>query len=286
MARLLNCLRLILIGAVVLTPIACSVTGSPADPTSSFLGATIPGLVVNQRSPLNVTVMNTAQSTRVAADGAFSFSRVPPADVRLLFTGSGVNAVLPLGTLREGEATSIRVAVSGNSATLQSPPSSEPMREVELEGPISNLAGSCPTVTFSVRSERVATTAATAFHDVTCAALRNGMVVEVEGPRQADGVIGAVKVEVEDGDDEDDEEDDDDEEEDESEIEGRVSGLGGTCPNRTFLVAGRNVETTSVTVFRGVACGTLQNGQIVEVEGSMMSGILRARKVELEDDDD
>ena len=289
MARLSNCLPLLVIGAVVLTPIACSDTPSQTSPTSLLVaGATINGLVVSQQSPLNVSVMNTGQTTRVAADGSFTFSNVAPADVRLLFLGSGVNAVLPLGTLREGETTSIRVAVSGNSATLlsppsQSPPSPQPTPLVELEGLILNLAGRCPTVTFSVRSERVATTAATAFHNVACTALSNGMLVEVEGPRRADGVVGATKVEREDDEDDD---DDNDEDEDDSEIEGRVSGLGGTCPNRRFVVAGRNVETTNATVFRGIACQTLQNGQMVEVEGPMVSGVLRARTVELEDDDD
>lgn len=278
MARLRNRLMSVVIGVAVLAPSACSDTPSPSSPTGSFVGATINGLVVSPQSPLNVTVMNTAQSTRVAADGRFSFSSVPPADVRLLFTGSGVSATLPLGTLREGETVSIRVAINGSSATLQSPPTRESTPEVELEGPVSNLAGSCPNVTFNVRSEVVATTGATVFDDGACSALRNGMVVDVQGPRRADGAITATRVELEDGDDEDDEDD--------SEIEGRVSGLGGSCPNRTLIVAGRTVETSNATLFRGVTCGTLQNGQMVEVEGSMTAGVLRARKVELEDDDD
>ena len=148
--------------------------------------------------------------------------------------------------------------------------------EVEIEGPIAGLSATtaCPVVTFTIGTTRVTTSAATRFDDVTCAALANNQVVEVEGIRQLDGSILATEVEAEAGPDE---------------VEGMVFDFSGaaSCPAATFSVGptpslARKVTTTASTVFSGLTCATMANGIRVEVEGTRQAdGSITAASVEL-----
>jgi Domain of unknown function (DUF5666) len=80
-----------------------------------------------------------------------------------------------------------------------------------------------------------------------------------------------------------DDEDDDEDEADELEITARVSEKNGACPSITFRAGSRPVQTNGGTFFRRVTCELLVNGQLVEVEGPLVSGVLRAEEVQLED---
>jgi hypothetical protein len=66
--------------------------------------------------------------------------------------------------------------------------------EAEFSGTLAGLGGSCPSITFSVSSQPVATSNATEFSKVSCSALRNGDRVKVEGTRQSNGVVLAREV--------------------------------------------------------------------------------------------
>jgi len=68
-----------------------------------------------------------------------------------------------------------------------------------IEGPLGGLKGVCPALTFGVNGYTVTTSSATTFlpgDTTTCEslALKSGMKVEVEGRRQADGIVLAEKV--------------------------------------------------------------------------------------------
>jgi hypothetical protein len=165
-------------------------------------------------------------------------------------------------------ATEIKVQDTGRD--------NDDVEEVELEGAIAGLSptSACPVVSFTIGATRVTTSAATTFDDVTCAALANNLVVEVEGTRQADGSILARTVEAEAGADE---------------VEGLVfefSGAG-SCPAATFRVGptlslSTRVTTMASTTFSGVTCATLANGARVEVEGTRHAdGSIAAASVEL-----
>jgi hypothetical protein len=67
--------------------------------------------------------------------------------------------------------------------------------EAELEGTLSGLSGTCPTVTFKVSSATVMTNASTKFEDTTCATLSSAGRVEVKGTKQTNGSVLATKVE-------------------------------------------------------------------------------------------
>jgi uncharacterized protein DUF5666 len=142
--------------------------------------------------------------------------------------------------------------------------------DVELKGRISLLAGTCPSVTFTVSSTKVTTNAATKFDESACTALHNGDAVEVKGTKQTDGRVLASKVEKDDDDDNDDDEDD---EKVEAEIRGIVTGAasGHACPAFTFSVGSTSVTTSARTKFEHTTCAGVINGISVKVEGTRTS---------------
>jgi len=147
------------------------------------------------------------------------------------------------------------------------PNPNEPGR-VELKGMIAGRTGACPAITFSVGTSTVTTNAATTFDDGACTTLQNGVQVEVEGVRQSNGIVLANRVEnkTADDDDDDDNDNDDDRHGGEARLEGSIGGLGGACPAMTFSVSGSTVSTSASTRFDD-ACGSLKNGDRVEVRG-------------------
>lgn len=68
--------------------------------------------------------------------------------------------------------------------------------EAEVQGVVSDKAGTCPTITFKVGGTPVQTSSSTQFEGTSCAALANGNFVEVEGQRLASGTIAAREVEA------------------------------------------------------------------------------------------
>lgn len=173
-----------------------------------------------------------------------------------------------------GSTTAPSQAASGSGSGRTS--------EVKVEGTVAGLAGSCPNLSFMVGGDRVVTDVNTEFKQVTCAALRIGARVEVEGSRRSDQALLAREVEQE------------------ApppgapapapapappgamiEIEGVITGLTGTCPNLSFSVGGRAVVTNSQTDFERITCAAVANGIEVEVNGSVQAnGTIMAQEVE------
>lgn len=70
--------------------------------------------------------------------------------------------------------------------------------QAEVKGAVSGFTGTCPKVSFTVRTIKVNTFETTRFEDIRCTAIKDGTEVEVTGTRQADGSITATKVEIDD----------------------------------------------------------------------------------------
>lgn len=67
-------------------------------------------------------------------------------------------------------------------------------------------------------------------------------------------------------------------------IDGRISGLSGSCPDLRFTVDGQVVTTDRETDFRSGNCSSARNGRDVEVRGFRQSnGTIRAHRVEFDD---
>lgn len=87
----------------------------------------------------------------------------------------------------------------GNVLASQVEIEDEPNNEVDLEGVVRNLTGSCATgLQFTLNGTSVMTNATTRFKDGACSDIENGVEVEVEGTRQADGKVLALSIEVDD----------------------------------------------------------------------------------------
>ncbi|MGE5243988.1 MAG: DUF5666 domain-containing protein [Betaproteobacteria bacterium] len=67
--------------------------------------------------------------------------------------------------------------------------------EVELNGAIAGLGGTCPSLTFTISSTHVTTNASTKFEESACSGLANGTSVEVKGTKQSNGSVLATQVE-------------------------------------------------------------------------------------------
>jgi hypothetical protein len=64
------------------------------------------------------------------------------------------------------------------------------------------------------------------------------------------------------------------------EVQGAVAGRTPGCPAFTFQVAGVGIRANGVTEFEGTTCATLQNGDLVKVEGQPLGdGTILAREV-------
>ena len=171
-------------------------------------GASIAGNVISSfaSAPLKVGVAGTSFSTMTRSEGHFALSGVPAGHVTLLFEGTGVDARLPLGTVRAGDRVTIVVTVNGSTAILNSRDDDHEDEdeddddddgeedEHEVEGRVSSLAGSCPDLTFKIGNTSVKTSVRTTFEDVTCGTLANDMRIEAEGPF-TNGVLDAKKIE-------------------------------------------------------------------------------------------
>ncbi|HXH07276.1 MAG TPA: DUF5666 domain-containing protein [Vicinamibacterales bacterium] len=176
------------------------------------------------------------------------------------------------------DSTASPTMPSSGSAT--SGPGAGPSSRIEVEGIVSQLSGRCPRLSFTLGGERIVTDASTRFERVTCATLRDGARVEVDGLRQADGTILAREVELQ------------------ApappappapagarvELEGRIAGLSGACPNLSFTVRGTPVATNAATDFERITCQALANDMEVDIEGVVQNGVVLAVEVEPEED--
>jgi hypothetical protein len=166
--------------------------------TGTFGAADTPGA-----TSITVKVIGTDISTTTSGQGQFTLTGVPPGDVRLEFTGRGSSAIISISGVKVDDEIRISVTLNGSNARVDSERRNnrnDSTREdqAEVKGAVSGLTGTCPKVSFTVEGAKVTTSETTQFEDVKCADIKNGMVLEIKGPRQSDGSIAATKVEDDD----------------------------------------------------------------------------------------
>jgi len=84
------------------------------------------------------------------------------------------------------------------SPTPPAPSQPQPVREIELEGELSQLTGSCPDRRFTLQGRTVYTTASTQYQKGNCNTLKNKADVEVKGMLMSDGTVRADRVKFDD----------------------------------------------------------------------------------------
>lgn len=145
-----------------------------------------------------------------------------------------------------------------------------------ITGTVSGVDGTCPVIAFALEGKKIRTDASTAFRDLTCAAVKAGVRVEVTGTANAEGTVLATAVRpaatttpttpvtpvtptV---------------------YSGVVASVTGTCPVLKIMLGERTITTTSATAFTGMGCGDIRAGVTVEATGALAStGVLAATGV-------
>ena len=160
------------------------------------------------------------------------------------------SASLTFADLQVGQSVTIQASRSGSIITaLEIFIEDSPGTYVQLEGQVSALTGTCPSLSFKISGTLVMTSASTKT-DPGCAQIVNGATVAVSGVRQSDGSVTASFARVE-----------------RVQAAGSIAALQGSCPSITFALGGSVVSTSSVTVFDGRACSQLSDGTAVRVDG-------------------
>jgi len=189
---------------IVVCGVAC--TGTPSSPssTAASIGGAVRavsgGSATSSLAGLRVAVSGTSLATTTSVNGQFNLNDVPPGNVTLLFDRAGLNALLPLGTVRAGDRVTIVVTINGSNASIDSrsdereDENDDDDDDDEIEGRISALSDSCPNRTFNVGNTAVRTSGSTTYEHVTCNTLANNMKIEAEGTF-ANGVLNATKIE-------------------------------------------------------------------------------------------
>jgi Domain of unknown function (DUF5666) len=199
--------------------------GRGASSTGAVISGTVNGLALSTLSsadaattlatlPVTVTVVGTSISTTVDRSGRFQLTNVPTGDVQLNFKGTGLDATLTVKGVQTGDVIDIAVRLTDNSIRIEADrrqprgngdndddddsdddsdsdsDSDDRNDNGEFRGVVSNLTGTCPSITFNLNGltgVAFKTGTATRF-DSDCASIQNNLTVEVRGRRQANEV--------------------------------------------------------------------------------------------------
>jgi hypothetical protein len=77
----------------------------------------------------------------------------------------------------------------------------DPVKKVDIDGPIGGLTGSCPQLSFTVRGTAVIADSSTNYDAGNCSSMKNGRKVEISGTMLPDGRVHAEKIKLEKDDD-------------------------------------------------------------------------------------
>lgn len=184
------------------------------------------------------------------------------------------------GTSQGDLVSAVRITIEDQDAGREPLPPVDAGAEVQLRGAVAGLSGACPVLQFSVGGTRVQTTGATAFERLACSDVRGGVLVEVEGRRDGNGVVVARTLKGEDAPGAPDAE---------VEFLGTLSAMSGSSPNLTLTVGGRTVRTSVATVVRRssneVGLAALVVGQSLQVKGlARADGSVEASRLTIEDE--
>lgn len=228
---------------------------------------------------LNVSVVGTSLSTAVDAAGRFTLTGVPAGDVQLHFTGTGIDAVVPVGTVQPAQTITIVVTLAGNSGRVESE-ARDGAGEQELEGRVEALPPTVPSGSLRVAGRTVTTDGSTRIRQADAtksfADLQINQRVHVRGRASGDALLAssidiqstntAVPVEV----------------------NGAIDTLTGNASSFQFKIGSRVIKGDGTTQFfgdgdRGATFGALANGARVEVKGEQRDGFIFATRVHVQD---
>lgn len=292
-----------LLATISIVTAACggSSLATPTSPSSladggAAAGATISGSVqgagpsalasattTHAATSLTVGVVGTSLSTTVDAAGRFTIANVPPGDVRLRFTGTGVDAVVPIGTVQPSQTINIVVTLSGNSGHAETENKDNPQSEQELEGRVEALPPTVASASLRVAGRLVKTDGATrivqgsmtkSFTDLAV-----GQRVHVRGRASGADLLASV-IEIQNTN-----------TDIPVEANGVIDTLTGNAGAFQFKIGSRVIKGDATTQFFGdgdrtTTFSALANGARVEVKGEQRDGFIFANRIHVEKDED
>lgn len=285
-------LALVLFSFLAVSLVGCgkSATSSPLAPTptsaAATTSATISGSVSGGGSGLasttsggpavglTVSVTGTTVANTVDAAGRFQLTGVPAGPIELHFTGPGVDAKLPVGTVSAGDNIVVNVTVTGSTAEVEDSSHSHDS-ESEIEGRVDAVPPVTAAGQFSVAGKTITTTATTTFtlngHTALATDVVVGVRVHVKATTSGTSIV-ATSVEIQNT-----------QTTLPMEINGLVSGLSGTAASFQFDIGSRHITGDTTTKFDGQKTfSSLSNGSRVEVKGTLQNGSIAASQIHVE----
>jgi len=257
------------------------VRGSALTPTPSRTLSEETFRTLDTRSGVTISIVGTGISTNADNQGQFTLDNVPSGTVVLNFSAPGANATATLQGVGPNDRVQITVTVNGSNAHIDS--------ERHNNGEISTRITSIDSgnKSFQAGNWTIKTTGSTTIRHgsktVQFSDLKPGDHVQVRGTRDGNTVT-ASEIKVEQGGQGGDTDDDDDDDEDnEAEVDGRVSGLGNSCPGITFMIGNTKVTADQNTTYRRTSCSAIKNDLKVEVEGTRQNDGILASRISLDD---
>ena len=294
MSRELRRIGALAVVSIALTAIGCggSSKGPVAPTATGGSGAVITGTVRSGGASIaastsaadhgvSVSVVGTNVRSGLDATGRFSLTGVPAGDLQLKFTGTGVDATLPISQVQTSQTIELVVNLAGSFATLESE-RRESSGDVQLEGRIESLPPTMDPNTLKVSGNTVLTDGSTRIvrggADRPFSDLEVGMRVHVVARPSGSNYLAlsitvqntntSVPVVV----------------------NGLVSELSGSASGFEFKIGSRLIKGDVLTDFFGNGNDDtfeeLENGQRVEVKGQQRDGFVYAARIHINGDDD
>ena len=256
-------------GGIVVNGSIVSSGGGANGSTSGFSGGATSGSLP---AGLTITVVGTNITVTVSANGAFTINGVPSGNIDLRLNGPGIQALISLLDLQNGQTATITITLNGTSAELDSDHRKGPSGE-ELEGRVESLPPTTAAGTFMVAGRLVTTNGSTTYtmqgQPATFADLAIGQRVHVKGTPGTTSLL-ATSVNIQNtntdiG----------------TNLNGTVSEFTGTSTAFQFRVdGGQLIKGDAATVFFGNSVfADLANGKKVEVKGSLRDGYVYATRI-------
>ena len=237
------------------------------------LGATTSGSTAG----MTISVVGSPATTTVDATGRFRLVITPSGNVQLKISGGGVDSTTTVGAVAAGDTIEITITVSGGTAEIEDTDHASGQSR-EIEGRVEAVPPTTAAGTFKVAGKTVATTASTIYKksdggSASFADVLLGSRVHVKAAPTTGTVITATEVNIQ-----------NEQTQLPVELNGTVSGFGGTALAFAFDIGSRHVTGDSTTEFQGNnKFSALRNGARVEVKGSMRSGAVFATRIHIED---
>ena len=146
----------------------------------------------------------------------------------------------------QGSASSSGASIDLNTATV--PGTVGAGSDKPVVGTVGQSSGACPDLTFVLAGVTIHLSNTTRFESGACSDVKDGVRAGAIGTKNANGWIDAVRVKIGPA------------LPPLTNVEGAISGLGGTCPALTFTLSGTTVHTTDKTRFEGGTCADVKEG--------------------------